>query len=327
MGFKDQMADEVSRSGRESLDQYDFTQESVYVKFHPTTAVTGTFPEGEGNPVKRFWDMENENGRKDQGYLGLLFDNPGVERDEDDGTENTIILHNPEDSTEYRIFNPDDKSTEVEEDGDTARVFYNTGQGERIYRGDVVDEIDADRAIIVVDGTAAKSVARRIDVNGAQDAEMGADGRPNGGLIEYPPDDVDAEVRSRYARNNPELREDLLGEEVTVMVAHRTEVDDSYAELVEEGERNEMKYFMVFDSDGPVEPTTGEPIEYTWLDWRYDPEAEALPEQDQDFIKQYVEEGHATDEETIVDNIEANADGLSDDPDVDRIVASIQAES
>ncbi|AGM11432.1 hypothetical protein M199_gp234 [Halogranum tailed virus 1] len=332
MGFKDSVTEEVKQarenSGsdeQETLEQIEVDMGSTaFVHFHPTTILTGTFPEDEGNPIIRFPDAQHNEGRLDQGYLGLVLDDPGVVADAEEGTEGTVIV-DVADSNEVRVFNADDKGTDVL---DGVGVEY----GDRLYKGEVVDSFDADRIIAVVSGTASTSVAKKLDVNGAENAGMDEEtGQVNGGLIEYP-NGADADVSSRYARN-PELREELYGTEVGVMVARREELDEEYAEMVENEERRAMKWFSVFadlgDGFEPLSPTEGTPVGYSYLEWNFDPSvgSNRLPDEDYEFVQEYVEAGMPTDEDTIRTNIEDNGGSLSDDPNVDRMVELIQNQS
>jgi len=178
--------------------------------------------------------------------------------------------------------------------------------------------------------TASVSVARKLDVNG--DTLAGMDettGNVNGGLIEYAIDD-DAPVNRRYARN-PELREELYGAEVGIMVTRRSEVDEDFAELVhdESTEARDMMWYTVFDmeTEEPITPTTGEPVGYSFLEWRFDPTAGNLPDQDWEFVQEYISNGLPDDEDNIIQNIEDNSDRLSADPNVDRMVGLIQAKA
>jgi len=304
---------------QEELEQIEVEMGDIsFVHFQPTTAVTGTFPADEGNPIIRFPDAQHNEGRLDQGYLGLVLDDVGVSTDADEGTENTVIL-DVEDSNEIRIFNADDVQTDVL---DGIGVEYN----DRLYKGEVVDAFPEDRAIIVVSGSASKSVARTLDVNGAPLAGMDETGQKNNGLIEYP-NGAEAEVYSRYARN-PELREALHGSEVGIMVVRREEFDEEYAELVESGERRAMKYFLVQgdlgDGTEMLEPVEGEPVGYSWLDWNWEEGGASLPASDEEFIEGYRSSGMPTDRDTIISNIEENAGSLSGDTAEDTIVRMIQ---
>jgi len=152
-------------------------------------------------------------------------------------------------------------------------------------------------------------------------------GQVNTGLIEYAPDDVETEVNRRYARD-PELREELYGEEVGLLVTRRSEVDEDYAERVADASdetRDMMWYTVVNEVTGEtLEPVEGEPVGYSFLEWRFDPTAGNLPDQDYEFVQEYIDAGAPTDEDTILDNIEQNTDQLSDDPNTERMVGLIQ---
>lgn len=335
MNLRESVTEEVKDSAsnnddeQETLDQIEVDfDETPFVKFYPTTAITGTFVEGEGNPVIRFPDAGNNGGRRDQGYLGLVMEDlsintAGEEETGFDMSEAAFLETGEDDSTGYRAVNFNDGSTTEKFGGDGVGIDGDTYEVE-----DRVTEIDG-RAILVVDRTAAVSVARKLDVNGATFAGMDEEtGQVNGGLIEYATDEDDTEVNRRYARN-PELREDLSGEEVTVLVTRRSEVDEDYAERVAntDDETRDMMWYSVFADGETIEPTVGEPVGYSYLEWRFDPSAGNLPDEDWSFVEEYIEAGAPTDEETILNNIEDNEAELSDDPDTERMVGLIQAEA
>lgn len=355
MSFREKAAESSKNSGGQQSDYegIDVDMDNVaWVKMQPTTFFTGVFPENEGNPIIRFAAPDQNDGRLDQGYLGIVVDDPEVLIDEDEGTENTIILDR-EDSSEYRLFNEDDEGTTLEEsftkeDGDVVQdghdVAYNAGQGERTYSGEVVDEITEDRAILTIGGTASKGVGKSLDVKGALEADMDEDGDgPNDGLIEYMPEDQrtgDEQYTSRYARNNPELRSELFGTRVGFFLARREEIDDDFAEKVEEGERNGMYWWTVFNTETEevIEPeiTDTEPEQYAFLEWRWDPEGGAgLPEEHYEYVSEYVDAaeqdgGPDTDEDTIRGHIEDDMDTFTDTPDdelVEQMVERVQSEA
>lgn len=272
---------------RDTLEQIEVDMSSIpFVKFYPTTLVSGTFPEADGNPIIRFPDAENNDGRRDQGYLGLVLEDLTILTDEEEGMENAVFVEtDADDSTEYRAVNFDDKNTTEKFGGSAVSI-----DGDQYGIEDTVTSIDG-RAILVVDRTASVSVARKLDVNGGTFAGMDEEtGDVNGGLIEYALTgdngenvDIDGEevpVGSRYARN-PELRDGLLGEEVGFMVTRRSEADSgptgylgrsgeandgvpvvgqgeegdthtdpsraTYEELVAAGERRDMMWYSVFN--------------------------------------------------------------------------------
>jgi hypothetical protein len=321
-----EVAERTSSEPQETLEQIEVDFGSMpFVKFYPTTLVSGTFPADEGNPIIRFPDESNNDGRRDQGYLGLVLDDLHVITDEDEGLGGAgIVKTDDEDYTEYRIVNFDDDQTTEKYDGDAVSI-----SGAQYGVDEVVTEIEG-RSILVVDRTASVSVARKLDVNG--DTLAGMDettGNVNGGLIEYAIDD-DAPVNRRYARN-PELREELYGSEVGIMVTRRSEVDEDFAELVhdESTEARDMMWYTVFDmeTEEPITPTTGEPVGYSFLEWRFDPTAGNLPDQDWEFVQEYISNGLPDDEANIIQNIEDNTNRLSADPNVERMVGLIQAKA
>jgi len=330
MNLRESAAEEVEASSsnneQETLEQIEVDMGSIpFVKFYPTTYVSGTFPEEEGNPIIRFRDRSNNNGRDDQGYLGLVMDDLTISTDSDTGfdmSEATFVETGASDSTAYRAVNFNDGATDEKFGGDGVSIDGDTYEVE-----DRTTTIDG-RAILVVDRTAAVSVARKLDVNGATFAGMDEDtGQVNGGLIEYAPDDEETDVNRRYARD-PELREELLGEEVGVLVTRRSEVDEDYAERVSDPKdetRDMMWYTVVNEGTGDtLQPTTGDITGYSFLEWRFDPTAGNLPDQDYEFVQEYIEAGAPTDEDTILDNISQNADQLSEDPNTERMVGLIQ---
>jgi len=356
--YREQVADEVAQakenrssdnddSQRESVDQIEVDMgETPFVKFYPTTALTGTFPENEGNPIIRFRDEEN-NGHGHQGYLGLVVDDLTIDTSEDGGfdmSEATIIETDEDDYTEYRAVNFGDDSTTEKFGGEAVNI-----DGDQYGIESKTTSLD-ERAILVVDRTAAVSVAKKLDRNGATRAGMDeTTGQPNSGLIEYAPEDADAEVSWRYARR-PELREELLGEEVTTLVSRREEIDNgvtgytdddgepvlgegpdgethsdegeaSYAELVANDDARGMMWYSVFDEDGTaLEPVEGDATGYSFLEWRFDPTAGHLPDDQWEFVQTYQSQGLPQDEETIVDNIRENFEDANEE----RIVGLIQ---
>jgi len=331
MNLRESAAAEVEASAnngdsQETLEQIEVDMGSIpFVKFYPTTYITGTFPEDEGNPIIRFRDRSNNDGREDQGYLGLVMDDLTISTSDDTGfdmSEATFLETSDADSTAYRAVNFNDDATSEAFGGAGADIA-----GDKYEIEERTTTIDG-RAILVVDRTAAVSVARKLDADGATFAGMDeSTGQVNTGLIEYAPDDVETEVNRRYARD-PELREELYGEEVGLLVTRRSEVDEDYAERVADASdetRDMMWYTVVNEVTGEtLEPVEGEPVGYSFLEWRFDPTAGNLPDQDYEFVQEYIDAGAPTDEDTILDNIEQNADQLSDDPNTERMVGLIQ---
>lgn len=324
--------------------------ETPFIRAAPTTFPTGVFPEqDEGNPIIRFKNAEYNNGRLDQGYLGLVVDEPEAVVDEDEGTASTVILEtNDADSTDFRLFNEDDDETKVI-DGMGVKF------GDRLYEGEFVDELPDTRSILTVSGASAKNVAKRLDSKGAVIADMDPEeGGTNGGLIEYKPSEMregdSNEVTSRYARD-PELKGSLFGQRLGVFLARREELDNedtgygdehddpdkaSFAELVADGDRPErgMYWYVVFDVDAEeeveAEDTDTEVRGYTYLhdDWGgFDPSVGGIPDDQWEFVEEYVEAAESgdvdTDEENIRANINENSDEFNASPEVDSMVNAI----
>lgn len=355
MNYRDTVAQEVKEATtsensaeqeREELEQIDVDLgDTPFVKFAPTTMPTFTFPDNEGNPIILFKNSQKlaelgEDAKNDDGrdlrllstrYLGLVVDDIGAVTDEDEGFGETLILETDEsDTTDFRIFDASDSETTTDEvynaDGEVEGV--EVTHGGRTYKGQEVDEIPG-RSILVVDRTASTAVARTLDICGGPPAGMDEDtGNVNGGLVEYFPNDTDYPDNGRYARPFVELRPDLYGARVGIMVTRRSEVDEDFAEAIaDDDSRNDMLWYSVFDvetGESLERGEFGEPKSYTYLEENFDPTAGHLPDEDWEFVQDYVQAGMPDDEETIIENIEDNADELSADPAVERIVALIQ---
>jgi len=220
-------ADDSEDDGQ-SVEDYgidvDF-DEIAFVRCSPTVFVTGVFPnEDEGNPIIRFKNADYNDGRYDQGYLGLVIEDPEPIVSEDEGTGGTVILKtDDQDSTDYRMFDSNDDETKVVE-GMGVKF------GNKLYEGEVLEEFSEDRILLTVSGASSKNVARRLDKKGALVAGMDEEnGGVNDGLIEYKPydqrEDGQNEVTSRYARD-PELKTDLHETRVGLFLARREELDD-----------------------------------------------------------------------------------------------------
>lgn len=333
---------------REELEQIDVNMgETPFVKFTPTTMPTFTFPdENEGNPVILFKNNQriadlgdaatDDNGNDlrllSTRYLGLVVDDIGVETNEEDGLEESFILETRNDSTDYRIFDASNENTTVDEiyDSDGNVTGTEVEYDGRSYKGSVVEEIPG-RAILVVDRTAAVSVARAIDIRGGPTAGMDEEtGQVNDALVEYFPGDTadDYPDNGRYARPFVELRPDLFDTEVGILVTWRSEVDEEFSETIAgDEERNDMLWYTVFNTEtGEMveRGDYGEPVVGAFLQETFDASVGRLPDEDWAFVEQYVEAGMPDDEDTILENIEQKSDELSDDPDTDRMVELIQ---
>lgn len=344
----------------EGLD-VDF-DEVAFIRAAPTTFTSGVLPEVEGenvpykNPIIRFKNADYNEGRLDQGYLGFILED--AQSIVEEGTEGTVILKTDEqDNTDIRLFNEDDDQTKIV-DGMGVKF------GDRLYEGEFVDELPEGRVILTVSGASAKNVAKRVDKKGDLVAGMDEeDGGVNDGLIEYKPNDLregGQEITSRYARD-PEPKTDLLGKRLGIMLARREELDDedtgyagedtdfedlgddehndsnkaSYRELVEQNEARGMYWYVVFDMEAEVEveeEVTDEEIDgYTWLDkeWgQFDPSVGGIPDDQWEFVEEYVDavgEGDVSaDEDNIRANIEDAASEFDAAPEADSMVNAIR---
>lgn len=368
--YRDAVADEVTQAkenrssnndndsfgrGFSDLEQIEVDMgETPFVKFYPTTALTGTFPEDEGNPVIRFRD-ESNNGHGHQGYLGLVVDDLTIDTSSEGGfdmSDATIVKTDEDDYTEYRAVNFGDDSTTEKFGGEAVNI-----DGDQYGIDERVTTVEG-RSILVVDRTAAVSVAKKLDVSGATPAGMDpeSDDDLNSGLIEYLPDGEESEdgVTWRYARR-PELREELLGEDVTTLVSRREEIDSdftgytdedgnfalpvpgdvdkedvephddeseaSYAELVAADDARGMMWYSVFADGEALQPIEGTSTNRPYLEWSFDATAGHLPDDQWDFVQEYQAQSLPTDEETILSNVREN---FGDETDEEKIVGLIQ---
>lgn len=324
-------------------DGIDLTGDEFWVRLHPGTLLSGTLPEDEGNPLLKLNAYDDDAAEIDaHGNLGIVLDDPSLIVDEEEGTESTVVLETDEnDSSDFRVYNPDTKGAEVIED---VGVEFDSGQGARINRGEIVDALPEDaRIVVTVSGGGAQNVARRLDVVG-ESARYDYDaGEANDGLIEYPlynddGDAVDADGNPvnfswRYARA-PELKDELYGAEIALLMdwssnmVNVDELDDDARERFEERDTDSY-YYSVFnlDTGEEIEATTdGEPERYTWLEWRYDADSEnRIPGDQFQFVTGYVDEADDFSEEAIREAVENNADEFDSEPETDRIVEMIQS--
>jgi hypothetical protein len=197
-----------------------------FAKQHPTTAVMGT-----AQTLRYFPDWDND--EPDRGYFGLIIDNPSVYTD-DDALADSAVFQAPEDQSgdDYKIVNLDDEQTKHLEGSGVD--FAGT-----LFYGEQAESIQNDQIVLKVTGSSGMSVASTLDVKGGTGArsigsredeavELHGGGFPehNGGLVEYHPDGRDGE-RPRVARHT-ELRPDVEGRDVVVMIQRLAEIDPDY---------------------------------------------------------------------------------------------------
>lgn len=204
-------------------ERYDVSGDA-FAKQHPTTAVRG-----EAAVLRYFPDWNSD--QPDRGYFGLVLDNPSVVTD-DEGLDGSTIFQSTEDSgDDYKVVNESDDETNILDTGVdfSGNLFY----------GEQTDEFDDDRVVLKATGSAGKSVASTLDVRGAEGARVERDedgevvlhdgGFPqhNGGLTEYHPEGRDGE-RPRTAVHDTELRPDVEGREVVVMIQRLADIQPDY---------------------------------------------------------------------------------------------------
>jgi hypothetical protein len=343
---------ENNRGQSGSYDGIDLTGEEAQVQVQPGAFVTGVVPEDEGNPIIRFNPYDDDAAEVNAGgNIGVVLDDPEVIVSADEGTEDTLILHNDDEDTywDYRVYNTDRKGVNFEEG---IGVEFDAGQGSRLYKGEVVDKIAEDRMLLTVSGGGAVSVAKALDVLGDRSALYDYDdeypGPSNGGLIEYPlydddnnRVDIDGEEVDhsfRYARR-PQLREELYGKRVGVLMDWWTnsviyeELDDDGQDrydAITEGDQNDSYYYTVFDIDAGevLQPQDDGEYHSSFLLWRYDPNGEDgsdyLDDDQYEFVTGYVDEKDDFSEEAIRETVEENADNFDSEPNTDEIVRRIQ---
>lgn len=257
-----------SREERESDNQSDFDPQDWYdqqydisglswVKIHPTTAIRGV-----AKSLQTF-NVEEENYQR--GYYGLVLEDPSVVVD-DDELEGTVIFEGTkEKGDDFKIVNADDEQTTIIESGVdfSGNLFY----------GEEVDALEDDEMVLKLSGGAGRSTALALDVKGSggahsvgayedEDVELHDGGFPvhSGHAVEYHPDGRDGEM-PRNARDF-ELRPDVEGKEVIVMIQRLADIDEEYdggaywsTVLVETEDADDA----VFEIDGTafesIEPT------------------------------------------------------------------------
>lgn len=223
-----------STSGRsEAVDPEDYERMDVsdanFVKAHPgPTAVGGTAV------GLRYLPGDPEQEGYDRGDVGLVIDDPFLVGD-DTLSDVAVFEGNPTESDQYKILNVADKATQVL-DGSGVMFDKNTYLSVEVSEDELPDQM-----ILKLSGNAGRSAAQCLDVNGTGCADVvrNDDGLPalnentgfpehNGKLVEY----LDAEDDDDYIppifSADAQLRDDVIGEEVTVMFQRLEEVKEGY---------------------------------------------------------------------------------------------------
>jgi hypothetical protein len=227
-------------------DGYESTYERYdldgvqFGKQHPASAIRGT-----AVGLRQMYD-ENDPDRAD---VSVMLTEPSIVTSAN-GLDQTRVVTSEEESDDFKVVNLADEQTaalgpggkiddpaDIDDESDLMGIDF---AGNTFY-GDVGTTFDTDEGQEIAlkrGGGAGRSITSVLDVNGGQAATTVEDdnGDPvlhdggfpqhNGGLIEYHPDGRDGE-RPRYARD-PQLRDDVEGQDVVIMIQRLSEVDPDY---------------------------------------------------------------------------------------------------
>lgn len=210
-------------------DEYDYERFDLngvsFGKQHPTTAVRG-----EAVALRKLYD-ENDPDRAD---VAVILDDPSIVTD-DEALEGSVVVQSEEEGDQFKVVDTDDDQTKVLE-GMGIDFAGNT------FYGDVEDGFgDMNRIALKRGGGAGRRISSTLDVAGGRaaeslierdedgnivDMELDSDGFPahNGGYIEY---DNSGDELPRQSRD-PELRDDVEGQEVVIMIQRLAEIDPDY---------------------------------------------------------------------------------------------------
>jgi len=226
-------AENSGSSGSNGDSEYEYERYDLNGVFfgmqHPTTAVSG-----EAVALRKLWD-ENDPDRSD---VAVILENSDVVTSEE-ALEESVVVTSEEEGDQFKVVNLADSDTRapsdemIDFDGNT---FY----------GEIQDTFPGDMEPIALKrgGGAGRRISKTLDVQGATGAgaEVERDdegnltgvtlddgGFPahNGGYIERDPRGYDEGEPPRQARD-PELRPDVEGNEVVIMVQRRAEIDADY---------------------------------------------------------------------------------------------------
>lgn len=216
-------------SSESTYEKYDLSG-TDFTKLHPgLTAIAGT-----AETLRYVGPAPNDDGTyndEDRGWAGVVLKDMRVP--EDEATESVSIFQsNSPTGDDYKVVNTDHDSIDVYEAG------VSVGQ---MFESDEVDGFEGDDNIVKLGTSAGRSVIRTLDVAGLANVDLlrDEDGTPeltdngypimNDGLIETHPDnDEDNYTQPRY-RRDPQLRPDLEGREIVIILQHLSEVDPDYS--------------------------------------------------------------------------------------------------
>lgn len=235
-----QNSDASSDSGIENdYERFDVS-EVAWGKSHPTTAVRGR-----AVALRKLYDEDDP----DRSDVAVILEDPSLVTSEEGLETSRVVMNSEETGDEFKVVNLADAQTGAlgssgkisDPDAiEAADSLMATDFAGNTFYGNVSTEfdLDADQVALKRGGGAGRSITSVLDVNGATAATSVTDdnGEPvlhdggfpehNGGLVEYHPDGRDGE-RPRYARD-PQLRDDVVGQDVIIMIQRLSEVDPDY---------------------------------------------------------------------------------------------------
>jgi hypothetical protein len=197
----------------------------AFGKQHPTTAVRGTAVALRGLPPYEDSGVGN---------IAVIMDDPSIVTSEEPLADSVVMLSDSE-GDQFKVIDTSDRATNVLEG--TGVDFDGN-----VYYGEQSDNFgDIETVALKFGGAPRRRVGKTLDVSGATsaealierdddgtitDIELDADGFPahNGGYMEYDNDGDGTPERSRA----PELRDDVEGTDVVVMIQRLDEIDPDY---------------------------------------------------------------------------------------------------
>ena len=212
----------------DDYERVDVSDKS-FTKMHPgPTAVVGVAKGLRYFPPAPDDAEYDDNGR---GSAGLIIGDPAIP-DDDDFESVSIFASDSAGGDDYKVVNTDDDAVDIYD------VGISVGQ---MFESTEIDEFDTDETILTLSTSAGRSVARTLDVRGLANADVVRDdnGTPvideetgypttNDALIEKNPDnDDETYVPPRFSRD-PQLRPDVEGETVVIMLQRLAEIDPDY---------------------------------------------------------------------------------------------------
>jgi len=215
--------------GESDYEKYDLSN-TDFTKMHPgLTAIAGT-----AEALRFVGPAPNDDGSyndEDRGWAGVVLGDMHIPDDE--ATESVSIFQSTQQvGDDYKVVNTDHDSI------DTYEAGVSVG---KMFESDEVDAFEGDDNILKLGTSAGRSVIRTLDVAGLANVDLvrDEDGTPeltdngfpvtNDALIETHPDnDDDNYTQPRYHRD-PQLRPDLEGQEIVIILQHLSAVDPDYS--------------------------------------------------------------------------------------------------